>query len=1375
MKKLTKLICAGVLALAVAPAAVLVISSAKNPIAANAYSGTGTEESPYVVSTFAELKQVLELNEDSWIVVNSFNNGHAYNLIHGVDYEKSVNPYDCGAINIPTLKNKHLTVNTTIDCRANNLKSSAYLYTFINNRGNLYLSGSGTIAASFNASFANAIIENQGELYIDSPITLDATCRVTDNYGYAIINSTGIMDIRDGTYIGFKSIHEGAYASNQPAVSHESSREQSFISGGTFKTLNENGVTGMGLKVQHELTNIKLKGGTYYGIENHSGNLNIKLSNYLASNCRYTKDGTTFNASGLTNTKEVLTVVNDNLISNVEVSAVTPRQGDHPATPSVSTQNVSIYASEWKDSGDSMVSSFEEFVAGQTYKLQVRLTTTKEFNGKTKVTIGGKEATFKSYDSSYILCYVEFVAAEREISAVQIGLDNPIDGAKVTTPYSYTDSIEINYYEWSPSVDIYPTYVGGSTWKLLMIVKPKEGFTFANNLSIYLNGKKMTITDFSASQVLCSALFPIEKVVTPINNANIDVTTPEVYRTPKAPSTTDDRFTIDSYEWSPNAMFEAGESYTLRVLLKNENSSQTFEGMTGTTINGHAVTIEQATSSYSIISYTFVVATPQYTVSFDANGGSGTMADEAGQFGGYILPAATFTAPANKHFIGWSLTESGETLFAAGYEFDVDDDYTFYAIWEEYQFTKQPVDNAGYTGDDVGPEWNVNFTAVKYEIYEGSSLVDTVTHKWWEHSEASEVSKTYRVRAYYSDTQYIESDEFTLTWAAEIVNVVYCLGEHGSGSNELYYVKKNDSHTLLAFTNTSIIADPGYTFARWEIGDGTGVYKNPGQEITITGDTYIYAIYESSPITGLTAKYNGPSIFAGNSIDPANIYAAINYEDGSNNVLDAEHQLVFYINDQSIDNISTHVFDEVGKIAVKVVSEEQEAIIYVEVKGYTVSFNANGGSGMMNAMADRYGNITLPETASFVAPAGKRFVGWALGSPSGASYDGGASYNVTGDVTFYALWEDKTSDSLLATYNGTIVAGNSLELSKVGITLNYTDNSKDNVEANAATYWLDAEHQITDVSTYKFNEPGNVQIIVKYGGLQTTMLINVTGYTVSFDAGTGSGSMLPLVNKYGNITLPECGFTAPDGKMFDAWSVNGERKLPNQTINVTDDVTVTALWKDIPAETFTVHFEANGGSGTMADVAGQSGDYALPQCGFTAPANKQFKCWLVNGQEKNPGDIIQITADTTVTAQWKDQEVQPEPTYTVSFSANGGSGSMADVTGQSGQYTLPACTFTAPSGKEFAGWKVNGQGELLQPGATINVTANVQLVAQWKDVEQGGGEQQGGEGGGETTPEPEQPAKKKGCKGSILAASALISITSILGAGLLVFKKKEDK
>lgn len=77
--------------------------------------------------------------------------------------------------------------------------------------------------------------------------------------------------------------------------------------------------------------------------------------------------------------------------------------------------------------------------------------------------------------------------------------------------------------------------------------------------------------------------------------------------------------------------------------------------------------------------------------------------------------------------------------------------------------------------------------------------------------------------------------------------------------------------------------------------------------------------------------------------------------------------------------------------------------------------------------------------------------------------------------------------------------------------------------------------------------------------------------------------------------------------------------------------------------------------------------------------------------------------------------VVPITTYTVRFNANGGTGTMADVTGvPAGAYTLPANGFTAPAGKQFKGWSTGATGAVIS-GTTYNVTGDVTLYAIWED------------------------------------------------------------
>ncbi len=75
----------------------------------------------------------------------------------------------------------------------------------------------------------------------------------------------------------------------------------------------------------------------------------------------------------------------------------------------------------------------------------------------------------------------------------------------------------------------------------------------------------------------------------------------------------------------------------------------------------------------------------------------------------------------------------------------------------------------------------------------------------------------------------------------------------------------------------------------------------------------------------------------------------------------------------------------------------------------------------------------------------------------------------------------------------------------------------------------------------------------------------------------------------------------------------------------------------------------------------------------------------------------------------------PASSYTVSFNANGGSGSMADVTDVSGSYTLPTCTFTAPAGKQFKGWATSAEGNVIS-GTSIEVSENTMLYAIWENI-----------------------------------------------------------
>ena len=86
-------------------------------------------------------------------------------------------------------------------------------------------------------------------------------------------------------------------------------------------------------------------------------------------------------------------------------------------------------------------------------------------------------------------------------------------------------------------------------------------------------------------------------------------------------------------------------------------------------------------AAIDITADTTVTAAWAYTVSFDANGGTGEMTDETGVFGEYTLPENGFAAPEGKQFKGWAASADGEVISGAAIPLSADT--ILYAIWED--------------------------------------------------------------------------------------------------------------------------------------------------------------------------------------------------------------------------------------------------------------------------------------------------------------------------------------------------------------------------------------------------------------------------------------------------------------------------------------------------------------------------------------------------------------------------------------------------------------------------------------------------------------------------------------------------------------------
>ena len=191
---------------------------------------------------------------------------------------------------------------------------------------------------------------------------------------------------------------------------------------------------------------------------------------------------------------------------------------------------------------------------------------------------------------------------------------------------------------------------------------------------------------------------------------------------------------------------------------------------------------------------------------------------------------------------------------------------------------------------------------------------------------------------------------------------------------------------------------------------------------------------------------------------------------------------------------------------------------------------------------------------------------------------------------------------------------------------------------------------------------------------------------------------------YGDLPTP-----IRDGYSFDGWYTSengGSRVYSSTTVNTISTHSLYAHWTAIQ---YTVYFDAEGGTVSPGSKTVAYYDYYgdLPTPSRDGYA---FEGWYTSaGNRIYSASVMNFTYSHTLYAHWSINS------YTISFAAGGGSGSMSGKTLEYGSsYTLPSCAFTAPSGKQFKAWSINGTE--YAPGAKITVNGNISVTAVWKNL-----------------------------------------------------------
>ena len=186
---------------------------------------------------------------------------------------------------------------------------------------------------------------------------------------------------------------------------------------------------------------------------------------------------------------------------------------------------------------------------------------------------------------------------------------------------------------------------------------------------------------------------------------------------------------------------------------------------------------------------------------------------------------------------------------------------------------------------------------------------------------------------------------------------------------------------------------------------------------------------------------------------------------------------------------------------------------------------------------------------------------------------------------------------------------------------------------------------------------------------------------------------------------------APDGGNNDA----GAEYTVVATDNAGNETTATVRtyrWHHVKV----ISPDGNGTASASPDKAVAGTEITLTA---TPKEDYRFKEWQVvspaglvitNNKFTMPDSNVEVKAIF-------EEDAPTAPTeHTVKFNANGGGGTMADVTGVSGSYTLPACGFTEPEGKQFKGWSTSADGSVIS-GTTYEVSSDTTFYAIWESKE----------------------------------------------------------
>ena len=317
---------------------------------------------------------------------------------------------------------------------------------------------------------------------------------------------------------------------------------------------------------------------------------------------------------------------------------------------------------------------------------------------------------------------------------------------------------------------------------------------------------------------------------------------------------------------------------------------------------------------------------------------------------------------------------------------------------------------------------------------------------------------------------------------------------------------------------------------------------------------------------------------------------------------------------------------------------------------YTISYNANGGSGAPSAQSKYYGK-TLTLSSTKPTRTGYTFKGWATSSSGSVAYASGASYAANASVTLYAVWQANTYTVKYNANGGTGAPSSQTKTYGVTLTLSSTKPTRASVNDDGVTTtytfkgWATSSTATSVSYAAGAKYTANASVTLYAVWVKTT---TVTQYDVIYNTNGGS-DVSPQVKTKGTALTLRNTIPTKNGYTFKGWGLSEDATTVSYAAGAsykTDaDIILYAIWTPW---THTVQFNLNGGTGTVPSSFTKTTDIdVMVQAGSISKANCVFKCWSTkssgsDGINYYVGDAYAATKNggtVTLYAIWKEKKI----------------------------------------------------------------------------------------------------------------------------------------